>query len=425
MSAITVSNVSKKFRLPHHKRTTFFQNAVGLVKRQMTYEEFWALKDISFEVEKGETFGIIGRNGSGKSTLLKILARVMYPDSGSFSINGKVASFLELGVGFQAELTAADNIYVYASVLGMSRGETGAVYDQILDFAELRKFEDMKLKNFSSGMYTRLAFSTAVNCNPDIMLVDEALSVGDEAFQKKCMQKINEFREQRKTIIFVSHALDTVKQLCERAILINNGNIISIGNTKNVIKKYLSVIENKFADPENKDNNNLSNKFDPVILSHLASGVSASKDRKLIGADTEVNIDANSAANYFVLSRFISIRSGTIREIRIRCTGHGEVKIAIYKDNVGEPGMLLNAINSGVSVDDKWNIIKFPDIPITAGTAFWLAFCSNADIAGAKATNDFSRRFKKCDYSTFIFPNPAGNDFIIDTTYYDLIAGWG
>ena len=245
MPAILVNNISKKFRLPHHKKTTLFQNALGLVKRQMAYEEFWALKDISFEVEKGETFGIIGRNGSGKSTLLKLLARVLYPDDGSVKINGKVASFLELGVGFQAELTAAENIYIYASVLGMSRRETNAVYDQVLDFAELKKFEDMKLKNFSSGMYTRLAFSTAINCNPDIMLVDEVLSVGDEAFQKKCMLKINEFREQGKTIILVSHALGTVRSLCRRSVMLNDGCIISIGDTEKVVADYLEQLEPK------------------------------------------------------------------------------------------------------------------------------------------------------------------------------------
>ena len=238
MSAITINNISKRFRLPHHKKTTLFQNALGLVKRQMAYEEFWALRDISFEVERGETFGIIGRNGSGKSTLLKVLARVLYPDNGSVRTNGKVASFLELGVGFQPELTAAENIYIYASVLGMSRRATNEVYDQILDFAELKKFEDMKLKNFSSGMYTRLAFSTAVNCKPDIMLVDEALSVGDEAFQKKCMLKINEFREQGKTIIFVSHALGVVQNLCRRSVLLSEGRIVSIGNTEKIVNIY-------------------------------------------------------------------------------------------------------------------------------------------------------------------------------------------
>ena len=245
MSAITVNNISKRFKLPHHKKTTLFQNAIGLVKRQMAYEEFWALKGISFDVERGETFGIIGSNGSGKSTLLKILARVLYPDSGSVKINGKVASFLELGVGFQTELTAAENIYIYASVLGMSRRETSAIYDQVLDFAELKKFEDMKLKNFSSGMYTRLAFSTAVKCDPDIMLVDEVLAVGDEAFQKKCITLIQEFQERGKTIIFVSHSLGMVKKLCRRSLLLQEGTIVAVDSTKQVVNGYLNILEGR------------------------------------------------------------------------------------------------------------------------------------------------------------------------------------
>jgi len=193
MSAIIVDNISKKFRIPHEKKTTVFQNIVGLIKRQFSYEEFWALKDVSFEVNKGEALGIIGRNGSGKSTLLKILARVLYSDSGSVSLNGKVASFLELGVGFQPELTAKENVYIYSSILGLRRKQVDRIYDDIFDFAELKKFENMKLKNFSSGMYLRLAFATAIHANPDTFLIDEVFAVGDEAFQKKCRDKMNEF----------------------------------------------------------------------------------------------------------------------------------------------------------------------------------------------------------------------------------------
>jgi len=242
MSAIVVKNISKRFKIPHSKRTTLFQNAIGLVKRQMTYEEFWALRDVNFELQRGETFGIIGRNGSGKSTLLGILARVLYPDGGLVTIDGKVASFLELGVGFQPELTAAKNIYIYSSILGMNRRETGRIYDEILEFAELKRFEDMKLKSFSSGMYLRLAFSTAVHTDPDIMLVDEVLSVGDEAFKKKCMLKIRDFREQGKTIVFVSHALEVVKAICTRTMLLEGGKIISVGENERVINQYLSLM---------------------------------------------------------------------------------------------------------------------------------------------------------------------------------------
>ena len=242
MNAIEVNNIGKKFRIPHEKKTTLFQNIMGIIKRQYSYEEFWALKDVSFEVAKGETLGIIGRNGSGKSTLLKILARVLYPDSGTMKTNGKIAPFLELGVGFQPELTAEDNIYIYSSILGITRKATQQAFDSILDFAEMKKFQNMKLKNFSSGMYLRLAFSTAIHANPEILLVDEVLAVGDEAFQKKCAAKITEFINKGKTIIFVSHDLETVKRLCNRSMFLSDGVIKSIGKSEAVIKDYLETI---------------------------------------------------------------------------------------------------------------------------------------------------------------------------------------
>ena len=243
MSTIIVDNVSKKFRIPHEKKNTVFQNIVGLIKRQFDYEEFWALKDISFEVGKGEALGIIGRNGSGKSTLLKILALVLYPDSGSVSLNGKVASFLQLGVGFQPELTARENVYLYSSILGLRRKQVEKVYDEIFDFAELKKFENMKLKNFSSGMNLRLAFSTAIYAVPDTLLIDEIFAVGDEAFRKKCRDKMSQFKAEGKTIVFVSHALDTVKELCQRSILLNEGQIITMGDTEKVINVYLALLQ--------------------------------------------------------------------------------------------------------------------------------------------------------------------------------------
>ncbi len=243
MSAIIVDNVSKKFRIPHEKKNTVFQNIVGLIRRQFSYEEFWALKNISFEVNKGEAFGIIGRNGSGKSTLLKILAKILYPDSGSVSMNGKVASFLQLGVGFQGELSARENVYIYSSILGLSRKQVDRVYEDIFDFAELKRFENMKLKNFSSGMNVRLAFSTAIHAVPDTLLLDEVLAVGDVAFQKKCRDKMNQFKTEGKTIVFVSHALEAVKELCQRTMLLNEGRIVTMGDTEKVINDYLALLQ--------------------------------------------------------------------------------------------------------------------------------------------------------------------------------------
>ena len=245
MSAIIVDNVSKKFRIPHEKKNTVFQNIVGLIKRQFSYEEFWALKDVSFEVNKGEALGIIGRNGSGKSTLLKILAKVLYPDSGSVTLNGKVASFLQLGVGFQPELTARENVYIYSSILGLRRKQVDRIYDDIFDFAELKKFENMKLKNFSSGMNMRLALSTAIYAVPDTLLIDEVFAVGDEAFKKKCRDRMDQFKAEGKTIVFVSHGLDNVKKICQQTMLLNEGRIVSMGDTEKVINAYLSMLKMK------------------------------------------------------------------------------------------------------------------------------------------------------------------------------------
>lgn len=225
--------------MPREKKTTLYENIVGLFSsRYRSYNEFWAVKDVSFTVARGETFGIIGPNGSGKSTLLKLMAGVLYADSGTISINGKVAPFLELGVGFHPDLTAKENVYLYGAIMGLTRREVSGRYDEIIEFSELKKFENMKLKNFSSGMYVRLAFSTAIQVKPDIMLIDEVLAVGDESFQKKCKEKINDFREAGKTIVLVTHDLAAVKQLCKRSLLLRNGETVIVGNTEDVVKKY-------------------------------------------------------------------------------------------------------------------------------------------------------------------------------------------
>jgi lipopolysaccharide transport system ATP-binding protein len=244
--AIAVHNVTKKFKIPHEQRLTIFDHIFGLFRGgSYSYEEFVALNDVSFSIAPGETLGIIGSNGSGKSTLLKILAGIIYPDSGSVKIHGKIAPFIELGVGFQPELTARNNIFLYGAIMGVKKRDIRNRYDEILEFAELKKFQDMRLKNLSSGMILRLAFSTAIQSNPDILLVDEILSVGDEAFQQKCNEKIIQLKKNNKTIVYVSHELETVRKLCNRCILLENGNIVKIGGTHEVIEKYLQIIHDK------------------------------------------------------------------------------------------------------------------------------------------------------------------------------------
>lgn len=242
-SAIEVERLSKFYRIPREKKTTVYENLIGLLKGSyMSYDEFWALKDVSFSVSRGETLGIIGPNGCGKSTLLKIMAGVLFADTGKVAINGKIAPFLELGVGFQPELTAKENVYLYGAIMGLTRKEVAHRYEEIMEFSELKRFENMRLKNFSSGMYVRLAFSTAIQTDPDIFLIDEVLSVGDELFQRKCSEKIDEIRRKGKTIILVSHSLPTIQRLCERSVLLHKGHLEMIGRTETVIGKYLEII---------------------------------------------------------------------------------------------------------------------------------------------------------------------------------------
>lgn len=224
--AIKVSNVKKGFTLHHEKSSSIKSKIVNIFKpKDKTTEEYRALKGVSFEIKKGEFFGIVGRNGSGKSTLLKILAEIYQPTSGSVEVNGKLIPFIELGVGFNPELTGRENVYLNGALLGFSREQIKNMYDEIVEFAELEQFMDQKLKNYSSGMQVRLAFSVAIKAQGDILVLDEVLAVGDEAFQRKCYEYFQQLREEKKTVILVSHNMEAVRNYCTRAVLLNEGKI--------------------------------------------------------------------------------------------------------------------------------------------------------------------------------------------------------
>jgi ABC-type polysaccharide/polyol phosphate transport system ATPase subunit len=236
--AIRVENVSKTFKIPHEKVTTLKGAFVSALKSK-GYEEFKALDDVSFEVKKGEFFGIIGRNGSGKSTLLKILAGIYQPDAGKTHVNGLISPFLELGIGFNPELSGRDNVYLNAAVLGLTHKQIGEKFDDIVEFSELRRFIDQKVKNYSSGMQVRLAFSVAIHANRDILLMDEVLAVGDTNFQSKCIEEFVRYRQMGKTVILVSHDVLTIQKYCDRALLLREGKMQIIGKPDLVIEKYI------------------------------------------------------------------------------------------------------------------------------------------------------------------------------------------
>jgi ABC-2 type transport system ATP-binding protein len=240
--AIRVDGVSKNFRLPHEKVDSVKSLFVNPLRKRGVAETQHALKDISFEVKRGEFFGIVGRNGSGKSTLLKIIAGIYQPTKGSVSINGRLVPFIELGVGFNPELTGRENVYLNGALMGFSTAEIDKKYHAIVEFAELSRFMDQKLKNYSSGMQVRLAFSVAtILAESDILLIDEVLAVGDADFQRKCFNYFKKLKKDKKTVIFVSHDMGSVREYCDRAVLIDKSEVILSGTSERVAKEYLKL----------------------------------------------------------------------------------------------------------------------------------------------------------------------------------------
>jgi len=238
--SIEVKSLSKSFEIPHDNRYTIKQKIFYLTS-QNTYETYKVLDGISFTVDKGDFLGIIGRNGSGKSTLLKILAGIYTPDRGEVIKHGEISPFLELGVGFSPDLSGRDNIFLNGIILGLSRKEVKARFEEIIAFSELEKFIDQKLRNYSSGMFVRLAFSVAIFVNKDILLMDEVLAVGDKYFKEKCLNELNRLRREGRTIIFVSHDLNSVKENCNKVLLLRKGKIAAIGQPNEVIDYYMNI----------------------------------------------------------------------------------------------------------------------------------------------------------------------------------------
>lgn len=249
-TVIKVENISKKYNLNHIVSqdqndlliTSLKDIGKGILGKKQKAEEFWALNDVSFDVKKGDRVGIIGKNGAGKSTLLKILSRIVTPTTGRVEFEGRMASLLEVGTGFHGDLTGRENIFLNGSILGMSKAEITKKFDEIVDFSEIEKFIDTPVKRYSSGMYVRLAFAVAANLEPEILVVDEVLAVGDSTFQKKCLGKMEEVSQNEgKTILFVSHSIETVLRLCNTGILLEAGRIKSIGGMNDVAKAYMDT----------------------------------------------------------------------------------------------------------------------------------------------------------------------------------------
>jgi ABC-type polysaccharide/polyol phosphate transport system ATPase subunit len=238
--AVAVDGVSKGFRLPHEQYSTLKQRVLH-PRRSRSFSELRALQNVSFEIAQGEFFGIVGRNGSGKSTLLKCLAGIYGVDAGRVDVRGRLSPFIELGVGFHPELTARDNVVINAIMLGLTRKQAVERFDEIIAFAELEEFVDLKLKNYSSGMSVRLGFAVAIQVDADVLLVDEVLAVGDASFQQKCFDEFDRLKAEGRTIVFVTHAMDSVRRFCDRAMLLERGNLMSIGDPDEIAAKYAEI----------------------------------------------------------------------------------------------------------------------------------------------------------------------------------------
>lgn len=265
--AIKVDNVSKAFMLPHEKQSSVKGMFINLFHGKRSYEKQQVLKNISFEIKKGEFFGIVGRNGSGKSTLLKMLAGIYEPDSGTITINGKLTPFIELGVGFNPELTGRENVFLNGALLGFSRKEMSAMYDEIVEFAELEKFMDQKLKNYSSGMQVRLAFSIAIRADTPILLIDEVLAVGDERFQNKCLDIFENMKKTDRTVVFVSHDMEAVKRFCDMAIVVHDGKLVYKGDSSQAAVEYIKInFPETITQQENLDNQKNGQKISTNLL---------------------------------------------------------------------------------------------------------------------------------------------------------------
>jgi len=367
---ISVKGLNKTFKLPHENAGSIKNVLVGFMDRKRGYEIQEVLKNVSFEINKGDFFGIVGRNGSGKSTLLKLLAGIYTPTSGSINVKGMLTPFIELGVGFNPELTGRENVFLNGSLLGFNRKEMLLMYDEIVEFSEIERFMDQKLKNYSSGMQVRLAFSIAIQARSDILLLDEVLAVGDAAFQQKCFNYFEKLKKQKSTVVFVTHDMGAVRRFCTKAIYIKNGKIICNGTPADVADVYVK---------ENIEKASKTEKTSEVISNlHEVELNTIQKENKIILNIVYKTDDKEGASvGISVVKDGISIAEVTTAHNK-PLTGKGKVSYELTTDIFNEGSYYINAAlfnleNRGLLAVTKTNksfIIKGTDI--TRGAALKL-----------------------------------------------------
>ena len=376
--AIKIDDVSKYFE-PSKTTGSIKSLLVDVFRKKQKIEKegFWALKDVGFEIKKGEFFGIVGRNGSGKSTLLKMIAGVYSPTKGNITVNGKLVPFIELGVGFNPELSGRDNVFLNGALLGFSRKELTVMYDEIVEFAELKDHMDVKLKNFSSGMQVRLAFSIAIRAKSDILLIDEVLAVGDTLFQQKCYEYFYGLKKARQTVVFVSHDMDAVAKFCHSAALIEDKKLITVGNTRKVVSEYQKQLygNNSSNTSRSKTQNKLFkislNKDVVTFGDELAISLSLSDEKTI----QNIGVAIYSSAGVYIngtnsIIKNISIKGGDTLKISYPvqlAPGKYNITIGVFGENDSEVLEMatevagFNVTRSEAMTEGQWQGVAFID----------------------------------------------------------------
>lgn len=386
--AIQVNNLSKVYKL-YEKKSDRLKEALSLSGKKH-YKEFYALNDISFEVMKGETVGIIGTNGSGKSTLLKILTGVVAPTAGSFFVKGRISALLELGTGFNPEYTGLENIVLNGTMMGYTTEEIEARKQQIIDFADIGDFINQPVKTYSSGMFVRLAFAVAINIDPEILIVDEALSVGDVFFQAKCYNKFAEFKRQGKTILFVSHDLSSISKYCDRAILINNGEKLNEGMPKEIIDEYKQlIVQNDYKAPDSQAVKNVAESTER----EWKQSFSINPNHLSYGDGKATIIDFGIADEKRKLTH--SIMKGTTFTVRMKVRFNAKVAAPIFAMTIKDlKGTEITGTNT--LLEGK------PDISAQPGDVYTVEFKQSMSLQGGDYLLSFGcTGFENEDFSVY------------------------
>jgi ABC-2 type transport system ATP-binding protein len=322
-ATISVTQVAKRFRVYHERPSSLKERILRL--RRARAEDFWALREVDFDVPDGQTWGLIGANGSGKSTLLKIIGGILRPTEGRVTTRGRIAALLELGAGFHPELTGRENVYLNASILGLSKKETDRHFDAIVAFAELEDFIDSQVKHYSSGMFVRLGFAVAVHVDPEILLIDEVLAVGDEAFQRKCIRRVRDLQAQGRTIVFVTHAVQQVHQICSGAVMLDHGRVRALGDVATVIKEYRLLMLSRHVGFARKD---LTGEADIAAVEMLDDQARPSTVVPPGGQfQVQVDIRANRPVDDPVVSMVINDANGDF----VWRTGTGDLQLGVVE----------------------------------------------------------------------------------------------